>query len=195
MFNFQRKSSYTLIFIFMTALFVLIFCGCIDGQTVAEGDSVTMDFEVKYKGGDVFDSTKVRGPVTFIVGDGVIPKSVEKKIMGLKSGDKKTFELLAQEAYPYDPSLIIEYPSDQFLSNGNLPEVGQIITLFNNGSVSVGKFISVDTEKSVIDFNVQGDKILEFNIEILSLTKKSKLTESPTSASQSDRQKGGFYYL
>lgn len=65
------------------------------------------------------EETQPGRPLTFIYGTGSMLESFEKKLEGLKEGDKFDFVLTADEAYGQpDPENIIDLPKDIFVVDG-----------------------------------------------------------------------------
>ncbi len=77
-------------------------------QTVVEkGDFVTVKYSSKGPGGEVFESESIK----FRVGMGTAFKGIEKAVLGMKRGEKKTIDASAKEGYgEFDPKKIVKMP-------------------------------------------------------------------------------------
>ncbi len=63
------------------------------------------------KSGKVLDSSQGRSALSFMEGAGQIIPGLEKQLLGLKKGDKKKVEVVAQEAYGLrDERMVIKVP-------------------------------------------------------------------------------------
>ncbi|ACD67103.1 MAG TPA: peptidylprolyl isomerase [Sulfurihydrogenibium sp.] len=116
------------------------------------GDRKVVSFEYTLKDketGEVIDASAGQ-PLTFLTGVGEIIPGLESRMYGMKEGEKRTIEVLAEEAYgPSDPNLIQKVPREYFqgiqLERGlplqaQTPE-GQIINMvvvdFDDNTVTV----------------------------------------------------------
>ena len=63
------------------------------------GDTVTVHFTGKLEDGKVFDTSKGGKPLEFTIGSGTMMPGLEKGVLGMQVGDKKTFAVKPEEAY------------------------------------------------------------------------------------------------
>ncbi|MEK6916751.1 MAG: FKBP-type peptidyl-prolyl cis-trans isomerase [Nanoarchaeota archaeon] len=66
---------------------------------VKEKSKVKFHYTGKLDNGEVFDSSLERDALEFEVGAGMIIPGLEKEMVGMKKGDKKTITVKSQEAY------------------------------------------------------------------------------------------------
>ncbi|UCC91427.1 MAG: FKBP-type peptidyl-prolyl cis-trans isomerase [Candidatus Aenigmatarchaeota archaeon] len=79
---------------------------------VREGDIVQMGYTGELQNGTVFDS----GNFTFVAGAGEVISGIEKAVLGMMRGERKTVTLSPEEAYGYyDPANILSLPLVQEL--------------------------------------------------------------------------------
>lgn len=64
------------------------------------GSTVTMHFTLRLVEEDILvDSTVGEEPMTVVIGDGDLVEGMEKPLLGLKAGEKRRFEIAAEDAY------------------------------------------------------------------------------------------------
>lgn len=119
----------------------------------------------------VADSTREDGPCSLVVGDGDIIEGLESRLLGLKVGDEKHFEIPCMEAY--GPTLydrIHKIPKSDFPSDMELEE--DLVVGFNtpNDEEVAGVIVSVGDEDVDVDFShpLAGHDIL-FDVSILEI--------------------------
>jgi peptidylprolyl isomerase len=89
------------------------------------GKTVKVHYTVRLDDGTVVDSTQDHEPFTYTVGMGAVIPGFEKAVMGMKSGESKTFKVTVDDAYgPYYRELIKEVDRSQFPADFKF-EVGQ----------------------------------------------------------------------
>jgi len=66
---------------------------------VKKGDTVKVHYTGKLESGEVFDTSKNRQPIEFIVGSGTLMPGIEKGIIGMEIGESKTIEIPPEEAF------------------------------------------------------------------------------------------------
>lgn len=136
---------------------------------IKSGDSITLEYTGKFKNGLVFDTTKEKGPLSIIMGEGKIIKPLEEALMGMKEGDEKTVNVSAKEGYgKIKDKLQISVPLDKLKI---VPKIGNIVTLESKEGVKQkGIVISVDKEKARLDFNHPlAGKDLIFDLKVISI--------------------------
>ena len=71
-----------------------------DGPRAAEGDLVTIDYEMRLADGSVADSSQEHGqPARFRVGDGQVPAGLERGIVGLPLFGRRRLTVPPELAY------------------------------------------------------------------------------------------------
>ena len=141
-------------------------------QEVQNNTIVTFNYTLKDKEtGEIIDSSQFHGePLTILAGKGEIIPGLEKQMMGMKTGESKTIEVPASEAYgEKDESLIQKAPREYFqgveLQKGmplqaQTPE-GQIINMV---------VVDFDENEVTVDMNHPlAGKDLVFDIEIVNV--------------------------
>ncbi len=68
-------------------------------RKVKNGDTVKVHYTAKLKDGSVFDSSRGHIPLQFTVGEGNVIPGLEKAVIGMKVGEKKTVEVPPEDAF------------------------------------------------------------------------------------------------
>ena len=135
------------------------------------GSQVTMHYVLRLANGQVAESSLDDGPVTFIVGDGSLDKTLELALLGMKAGDEDTVTFSPGQAYgPRDESASEWMNLDKF-SEDLQPEVGLVISFSeDDGEESPGTVVEMDEGRVKIDFNhpLAGREV-EFEIRLLAV--------------------------
>ncbi len=66
---------------------------------VGIGDTVRLHYVGKLENGETFDSTFEEQPAEFRVGSDQVLPGIEKAVMGMKPGERKTVDIPADDAY------------------------------------------------------------------------------------------------
>jgi FKBP-type peptidyl-prolyl cis-trans isomerase 2 len=155
-------------------LLLLAVIGCTPA-TVANDKYVQVNYKGTLADGSVFDQNETGKPLEFLVGSGTMMPAFEKALMGLKIGEKKTFTVLATDAYgEYDKSRIQDVPKDQFPTDLALTVGAQYQVQTQSGTMVVT--IAGIKDKTVsVDFNYPlAGKDLTFAIEIVKIRDATK---------------------
>ncbi len=135
---------------------------------------VILHFDLKLEDGSAADSTRVNNkPAKMVMGDGSLTKNFEDCLLGLSTGDKKSFLLNADDAFGMpNPDNI--YHVDRTKFNADTPvEVGMIIAFAQpDGSELPGVIRSAEGHSVTVDFNhpLAGQNVT-FDVEILDVKK------------------------
>ena len=89
------------------------------------GDTVAVHYTGKLADGSVFDTSKDRDPLQFVLGQRRVIPGFDKAIAGMSPGEKKTAKIPADDAYgPRRPELIVEFARERIPPDLS-PEIGQ----------------------------------------------------------------------
>ena len=122
--------------------------------------------------GTVFDSSRERDPLEFVVGAGQVIKGFDDAVGAMRIGETKTVTLAADEAYgPHVKERVIEVDHGQF-AEGVTPEVG--MQLQSDGGDDQPPMVvtvtAVTDDKVVLDANHPlAGQDLTFEIELMAL--------------------------
>jgi FKBP-type peptidyl-prolyl cis-trans isomerase 2 len=97
--------------------------------TVKEGDTIRIHFVGKLADGTVFDTSEGGASVEIKVGRGEFLPGLEKGVLGMSAGEKKTVLVPADEGYPYHKERVFEYDRSR-LPEGLSPAVGRQIQMY-----------------------------------------------------------------
>ncbi len=121
--------------------------------------------------GKVIESSKEGGqPVVFMVGAGEIIPGLERRMMGMKTGETKSIEVPPEEAYgPRNPELIQKAPREYF-QNIPLQEGLPLQAQTPEGRTISMTVLEFDDETVTVDLNHPlAGKTLTFDVEIVSI--------------------------
>lgn len=107
-------------------LVALLFTGgCTAPETSSPasiGDTVLVHYTGTLDSGEVFDTSQGRDPLRFTLGAGSMIPEFEEAIIGMSTGEEKTFTIMAEDAYG---PLALDLDRDRISTQEEL-EVGQI---------------------------------------------------------------------
>jgi len=160
---------------FLAALFFTVASEAADNKksggtlVVSEGKSVKVHYTLTVDG-KVSDSSKGRGPLEFKAGSHQMIPGFEKAVMGMKTGEKKSFKVSPKEGYgAEDPKAIRDIPKNQ-LPPEMTPKAGMTLTAQANGQSVPVRIVEVRKDVVVMNFNHPlAGKTLHFDVEVLEI--------------------------
>ena len=150
-------------------------------QQVKSGDKVKVHYHGKLTSGETFDSSEGRQPLEFEVGSGMVIKGFDDGVTGMKVGEKKTINILAEEAYgEINPDMLIEYPRSQFPENIELKEGIDLMMSSASGQQFQVKIAEIKDDVVVLDANhpLAGEELI-FDIELVEIVGSKPLIIMP----------------
>ncbi len=132
---------------------------------------ITLHFELAMEDGSVVDSTFERKAATFNYGDGSLLPGIEKKLLGLCTGDEKVFTLMPEDAFGQpNPANIQRINRSSFAPDMTLEE-GMVISFADAQKAELpGVVQSVGDSEVVVNFNHPlAGRTLRFKVEILAV--------------------------
>jgi peptidylprolyl isomerase len=142
-------------------------------EQVKDGDVVKVHYTGKLTDGEQFDSSTGRKPLEFTIGAGQMIKGFDAAMPGMKVGEKKTINILPEDAYGVkDEQAIIEFPKEN-IPKEMKPEVGMQLQLRNeNGQPFPVTIAEIKDDVIVLDANHSlAGKELVFDIELMEILK------------------------
>jgi FKBP-type peptidyl-prolyl cis-trans isomerase 2 len=137
---------------------------------IKQGSKVKAHYTGRLNDNDVFDTSiqDGRDPLEFTIGEGTLLPAFENELLGLATGDKKTFELTSDDAYgPYRDDLRLTVPRT------NVPqgvEVGQSLQGNFNNEMITFMVRQVNEDNVIVDANHPlAGKALIFDVEIVEI--------------------------
>ena len=168
----------------LLGLLIALSCGHVFSEQVyaqsdlaiADGMKVSLEYTLTLPDKSVADSNVGQAPITFMQGAHEIVPGLEKALDGMKAGQKRRIDVVAQDAYgPYNNKL------RQTVDKDKLPKdvkVGDILQAADNRLVKV---LEVNEKKVLIDLNHPlAGKTLTFDVNILKV-EKGDASDAPES--------------
>jgi peptidylprolyl isomerase len=137
---------------------------------VENGKSVTVHYTGRFEDGTVFDTslTEGREPLRVVMGQGSLIKGFESGLLDMVEGEKKTIEILPEDAYgEYLDGLVTVVKKEQVPEGVNVGDVLQ--SQSERGTINV--MVKEITEEGVkLDANhpMSGKKLI-FDLEVVSV--------------------------
>ncbi len=156
----------------LPGLLAVVFAACAPAVPVAKDTVVTMSYVGKTTDGNVFDSTAGRAPLTVVIGEGNIIPGLEKGLMGMRAGDKKTIDVAAADAYgPRRDNLVFDVPKSSFPPDLQLKAGLEVVSQTPQGPLPA-RIVEIDKDTVKVDFNHPlAGKDLIFDVQVLDVRK------------------------
>lgn len=142
-------------------------------MAVAEqGNKVTINYTGSLEDGSVFDSSKERDPLEFVIGSGQVIVGFEEAVLGMEVGESKKVTLPPEKAYgERRDEMIIHAPKSQVPPDLDL-EIGQHLEMGGPGGEIIRVVVTGLSDSEVIlDANPPlAGKSLTFEIELMSIS-------------------------
>ena len=140
---------------------------------IKKGSKVRVHYTGKLANGKVFDTSVEKDPLEVVVGQSGLIKGFEEGLIGMKEGEKKTIELIPEDAY----GQLIEGRTQE-VEKSALPEEIQVgMALQANGEVGtmVVTVKEIKEETVILDANHPlAGKDLIFELEVLEVSNGKK---------------------
>lgn len=137
--------------------------------TAKQGDTVHVHYTGRLEDGTVFDSSKGKSPIEFVLGTGHVIPGFEKAVEGLSEGEQVSATIPSEDAYGLrSEELVMNVPVENF-PNEATPAVGQRFEMSTPDGQKVPVTVTdVGDETVEIDANhpLAGRK-LEFDLELV----------------------------
>ena len=162
--------------LFLTAfiLVVSIIAGCTGSEELImakNGDTVKVHYKGTLEDGSVFDTSRGREPLEFILGSGSMIVGFDKAVNGMQVGEINTVTIPADEAYgPHREELVLVIERDK-LPEGLEPAIGQQLEMSQpDGRTVIVVVIDVSEASITVDANhTLAGKDLTFEIELVEI--------------------------
>ena len=144
-------------------------------QTIQQGSTVQLHYTLSVEG-KVVDSTAGGAPFTYVQGRGAIIPGLERQMVGLTVGDKRSITVDPEEAYgAVDPAAVVEVPKDK-LPKDIAPKVGDVFRVTDhNGHPFPATVREIKDQTVMLDLNHPlAGKTLQFQVEVLQITPPSQ---------------------
>jgi peptidylprolyl isomerase len=119
-----------------------------------QGDTVKVHYNLKLKDGRAIVSTASGDPLEFKIGGGEIFPKFEQAVVGMNSGDAKTVEIPADEAYgAYHREMVIVVDRKKLPEDFN-PSLGEALQFRHNDGTTITVTVTdVSQETLTLDAN------------------------------------------
>ena len=122
-------------------------------MAIAKNKVVRIDYELTDPDGQVLDSSKQRGPLTYLHGLGNLIPALEEELEGKEQGQEVDLKLDPEQAYGQkDENLVQQVPRKMFQHVENLEEGMRFEAQTDEGS-QVVTVVGVDEENVTVDAN------------------------------------------
>ena len=131
---------------------------------------VTLHFTLRLAGGDMVDTTRERGPATFLVGDNSLLPGFEQAVFGLKAGDRRSVVIDPNSGFgDYNPDNVQVMDRNLFGPDVAL-ERGLMISFADKKGELPGVVLEFTDDKVTVDFNHPlAGRELTFEVEIIAV--------------------------
>jgi FKBP-type peptidyl-prolyl cis-trans isomerase 2 len=136
-----------------------------------DGDTVRIHYTGKLKDGQVFDSSRERGPLEVTLGGGQLIKGFESAVLGMTPGETKNIDIPAAHAYgERSDGKVLDFSRSQ-LPEGADPQVGQQMQLQTSDGRAVPAVVTRVSESQVtVDANHPlAGRDLKFDLELVEI--------------------------
>src|SRR5262245_17549533 len=135
---------------------------------VAKGFTIRVEYELKIKGGEVIESSKKNGPITYVHGEGRMLPGLEKELEGMGIGDEKQGLIKARDAFGTEAMLPVkELPRKDFPAGEKL-DPGRVFAAKGPSGQPVSfKIVEEGHDKVKVRFlHPFVDKDIEFKVKV-----------------------------
>ena len=119
---------------------------------IKEGSKAKFDYTLTVDG-KVADTSAGRGPLEYTHGAGMIIPGLEKELLGMKVGDKKTVTVKPEEGYGLVLQEAIKRVPKEAISNANELKVGDMVGASNGGHTFRALVKEIVEKEITLDFN------------------------------------------
>ena len=136
---------------------------------------VSVHYTGSYTDGEVFDTSKGRDPLLFLVGHGQMISGFEQEMLGAEIGEKREFTLTPEKAYGMrDEGAIQKVPKSQFPDDMQLAP-GMVLGAQSDRGPVQFSVVSVDGDEVTVDFNHQmAGMTLRFSVEVVGIREATR---------------------
>jgi peptidylprolyl isomerase len=135
------------------------------------GDTVKIQYTGRVDDNSVFDTSVNRDPIQLTIGQGRTIPALEEAIIGMETGESKTIEISAEQAYGVHHKELVHMVSRKVLPADMEPKIGQRLKAASMDGREFSVTIRDISEKTVtMDANHPlAGKDLTFDIELVEI--------------------------
>ena len=140
--------------------------------TATQGDTVQVHYTGRLDDGTVFDTSREREPLSFVVGGGQVIPGFDEAVAGMEAGETKEVRIPAERAYgERREDLVLQVDREQ-IPDGIDVEVGGQLALQQPSGQSVPVVVTdVNDESVTLDANHPlAGRTLTFDLELVEVS-------------------------
>lgn len=135
-----------------------------------DGKKVSLQYTGTLADGSVFDTSDGREPLTFTLGSRQVIPGFEAAVAGMRVGEKKTFTVPKDQAYPHHAEMVITMPRSQAPPDMQLSQGMTLALKSPAGEVIPAVVVELDAENVTLDLNpAVAGKDLTFTVEVTAI--------------------------
>lgn len=138
-------------------------------EGIREGDQVKVHYTGKLQSGEIFDSSQGQDPLNLTIGQGKIIPGFEQALIGMKTGEKKTFDLTPDNAFGERKDELVHVINREQVPSDLKLEVGMQLALEGKEQDPIPAQV-VDLSESTVTLDTNhplAGKSLTFEIDIV----------------------------
>jgi len=141
------------------------------GDAIQNGSLVKMNYTLTVDGA-VVDTSTGKEPLSYVQGSGQMIPGLEKRMEGLRSGDKREFSVTPKDGYgEFDKNAVMKVPKDAFPESKGI-KPGDVVQGMHGNRPVRAKVVELGGKEITLDFNHPlAGKTLNFAIEVLEVSK------------------------
>ena len=143
---------------------------------ISSGSKVSFHFALKLSDDQVVDSTFDGKPASMVVGDGNLPEGFENLLLGLATGDRKSFVVPPEQAFgQHNPNNVQRMKRSDFAAD--MPVAPGLVVSFADAANNElpGVIGAIEGDWVEVDFNHPlAGKSLTFEVQILEVHESEK---------------------
>jgi FKBP-type peptidyl-prolyl cis-trans isomerase 2 len=148
---------------------------------VAAGLTISIEYELRVKGGDVIESSTKSGPLRYQHGSGKMLPGLEKRLAGMAPGEERQGEIPAAEGFGTEASLPTkDMPRSEF-PGGKMPALGLVFAAKSASGEAISfKVIAAAGDKVTVRLmHPLVGRDLTYRVKVLSIDPPSRPGAAP----------------
>jgi FKBP-type peptidyl-prolyl cis-trans isomerase 2 len=122
-------------------------------STIKEGDTIRVHYVGKLADGSVFDTSEGGASLEIKIGKGEFLPGIEKGVLGMSVGEKKTIRIPAGEGYPHHKERVFEYDRSKLPEDLDLAEGRQMQMFRADGQPVTVTVVRIGDKTVTLDCN------------------------------------------
>ncbi len=140
-------------------------------EGIQEGNRVQVHYTGKLESGEVFDSSHGQEPLNLKIGEGKIIPGFEQALIGMQTGEKKSFDLPPEEAFGERKDELVHVIERKQVPPDLKLEVGMQLALEGQGQEPIPAQV-VDLSESTVTLDTNhplAGKALTFEVDVVNV--------------------------